>query len=704
MKPIDAVRRAIADALRPDPVVLVDEWAEDNRVLPPDTPEPGPYRNARTPYLIDIQRTMSPGSPWREGWWVKPHQVGGSVSGENMIGAWISAAAGSMLVVFPSLDAAKQWELTRFEPMRAGTRALRRKIKAGDKKGSDNTKLRKKYPGGAMRLIGANRAAQAKSATIRYVKFEEVSEYPLDVEGQGSLIKLVIGRTSNFGRRAKIFGDSTATVEGACQITAQVQRGDRRRWHVPCPSCGHAQVLQWERLNLDTAELACEACGALHDEAVWKRESYRPRPRGMSEEEAAASGRAFWRATAVGEPGVASWDESGGALMAPIGWRPWPAMVTEYRTALRRMREEGDDADLITFTNNMLGRVWKPTVAESVGAGLLQQRAQRYELMTAPRGVLVVMAGVDTQDNRLAVVIRGWGRGEESWGIWHCEIPGDPSLPGVWGKLRDLLDTPIRHESGQMMRIDAVAIDSGGHHREDVYAFCRDAQMRGKHWFAIKGATSHDAPKLGRPKTQEFTWRGAPVAGGAELRQIGTQAIKTLIDNRLKLDLPGGGYYHFPTGFSDAYFRQLRSERRVWKRDARGVKRLLWDETSKRNEAWDCEVYAYAALLYAMSGRHPDTVWQAREQIYGSAHQPGLQFDADIGSSDQPAPPHGAEPIAVRVAEPAEVELQPPDDDDTTEDLVASSVPADVHVPLARLTKTKPKPVARRRGGFATRW
>ena len=691
---IDAVRRAIAEALRPDPVVLVDEWAEDNRVLPPDTPEPGPYRNARTPYLIDIQRTMSPGSAWREGWWVKPHQVGGSVSGENMIGAWITAASGSMLVVFPSIEAAKQWELTRFEPMRAGTRALRRKIKASDKKGSDNTKLRKRYPGGVMRLIGANRAAQAKSATIRYVKFEEVSEYPLDVEGQGSLIKLVLGRTSNFGRRAKIFGDSTATVEGACQITAQVRRGDRRRWHLPCPSCGHAQVLQWERLSLDAVVLACESCGELHDEVAWKRQSYRTRPRGMTEEEAAASGRAFWRATAEGELGVASWDESGGALMAPIGWRPWADLVTEYRAAIAAQRE-GDDGPLIAFTNNMLGRTWKPTVSASLGADVLQQRAERYELMTAPRGVLAITAGVDTQDNRLAVVLRGWGRGEESWGIWHGEIQGDPSLPDVWRKLRELLDAPIQHESGQPMRIDAVAIDSGGHHREDVYTFCRDAQLRGKHWFAIKGATSAEAPKLGRPKTQEYTWRGQPVPGGAELRQVGTQSIKTLIDSRLKLDRAGGGYYHFPTGFGPDYYRQMRSERRIWKRDARGIKRLLWDETRQRNEAWDCEVYAYAALLYAMSGRHPETVWAAREQLYGSTVQPGLDL-AGVSAVDE------VMPAAATAADAADVDGDGP----VVADL-AGDVPVEVvaeQVIQQRRGRTAVPTSRRRGGGFATKW
>ena len=688
-RPIDTWRKAIADAMRPDPVVMVDEWAEDHRVLPPDTPEPGPYRNARTPYLIDIQRTMSPGSPWREGWWQKPHQVGGSVSGENMLGAWICSAAGSALVVFPTLDDAKQWEMARFEQMRANTRPLRRKIKPSDKKGSDNTKLRKRYPGGVLRLMGANRPI--KSSTIRYVKFEEPDDYPANVKGQGSLIATTIGRTSNFGRRAKIFGDGTPTVEGHSAIAAQVARGDQRRWHVPCPTCGHAQVLQWERLHLDTATLACEECGELHDEAAWKRESYRARPRGMTEEEAAASGRAFWRATAVGEPGVASWAESGGALMAPLGWRPWATLAAEFQAAHEKLRE-GDDDPLIVFTNNMLGRTWKTTAVVAVGADILQQRAEPYELMTAPRGVLVITAGVDTQDNRLAVVIRGWGRGEESWGLWHGEIYGDPALPDVWRKLRELLDTKIRHESGQTMGIDAVAIDSGGHHREDVYTFARDAELRGRHWIAIKGSPQADAPKLGKPRPQEYTWRGHPVPGGVSLRQVGTQAIKTLIDGRLKLDQPGGGYYHFPSGFGVDYYKQMRSERRVWKRDSRGVKRLLWDETGQRNEAWDCEVYAYAAMLYAMSGRHADTVWAAREQIYGTKTQPGLDF----AGTPVIVPPAGDPAAEIDVSTP---EQAPAD--------LAGPVPAEVvaqQVLQARKGSNKSTMKRPSRGGFSTRW
>lgn len=692
---VRAFMRGLAEGIRPDAKVWTDEWSEEHRVLPPDTPEPGPYRNARTPYLIDIQRTMSPGSAWREGWWMKPHQVGGSVTGENLIGSWICNAAGSMLIVFPTLDDADQWESTRFEPMRANTGELRRRIRPPGEKGSGNTKRRKRYPGGVMRLVGANRVGALKSSTIRYVKFEEPDEYAAQIGKQGSPISLGIARTKNFGRKAKIYGDGTPTVEGASAIATEVARGDQRKWHLHCPDCGHCQPLVWPQLRWvdgdpDSARYLCIECGALNTEAAWKSANYAPRPKGMDEEGAKASGRAYWEATAKGEPGVASWCGFE-ALAAPVGWRPWPALVIEWLAA------QGDAEKLQVFYNNNRALPWADRQRSDIGAEQLQQRAEQYDLMTCPYGGLVCTAGVDTQDNRLAVVIRAWGRGEECWGIWHSEIPGDPSAPETWGKLRELLDAPIRHASGQIIRIDAAAIDAGGHHGEDVYAFCRDAQLRGKHWFAIRGAKSYDAPKLGKPKKIEFTWRGNPVPGGAELRWVGTQSIKNLIDGRLKLAKPGGGYYHFPLGFEVDYYQQMRSEKREWRKDQRGNKALWWVKGSGRNEAWDCEVYCYAAYLYAMSGRHAETVWAARERLYGKVRQLDLLDDGA---------PNPAAPVLVPGVQAPAQPIGADDEDENdmgsspgqAELLRADPAPAAAQLPKRRAAPPKPK------RGFGQRW
>ena len=43
---------AFAEGLRPDPPLWVDEWAEANMIIPPESgaAEPGRYRVSRTPY------------------------------------------------------------------------------------------------------------------------------------------------------------------------------------------------------------------------------------------------------------------------------------------------------------------------------------------------------------------------------------------------------------------------------------------------------------------------------------------------------------------------------------------------------------------------------------------------------------------------------------------------------------------------------
>lgn len=689
LSPIARCYRARAAGLEPDQQVWIDEWAEQNRKLPINSPFPGDYRNKLTPYLIDIQRTMSPASPFVEGWWQKPHQIGGSVSGENMIAAWVCVAAGDILVVFPNKEKAHNWELKRFTPMRDLSRALRRRIRPPTEKGSDNTKLRKKFPGGVMSLIAATRATAGKSDTVRYVKFEEPDDYADDVEGQGSFVDLVRARTKNFGSRRKVFGDGTPTLEGQSAIADQVKRGDQRHWRLFCPDCHTPQALEWTQLKVRdddpaSARYACIDCGALNDEATWKLRNYAERRPGMTERDAEAAGLAHWIATAEGEPGVASWIGFN-ALGAPFGWRPWSELWTEWRAA------QGDEAKLKVFFNNNLAKTHSSTALATIGAEALQQRAEPYGLMTCPYGGLVLVASVDTQDNRLAVLFRAWGRGEQSWGVWHSEIYGDTSQPEVWAKLRELLDTPVRHESGQQMRVDVAFVDEGGHRSEEVRAFCREGQLRGKPWHPIAGAKNYYAPKLGKPKKVDFTWRGVPVPGGIERREVGTQAIKHLIDGRLKLQKPGGGYYHFPLEFQPDYYEQLRAEKRKWQSDSRGRKELWWvNEKGARNEAWDLEVYNYAGYLFLMTGRHSETVFLMREKLFARTRQLDLLDDGapvPAAASQTSAPPAEEEPQADGA--PAIVA-----DEETRAEEIRAPVPTQKHKPSPR----------QKRSGFVNRW
>lgn len=616
--------KAIADAVRPDEILRPSEWAARDRVLPPDTPEPGPWRNERAPYLVDIADTMGTGSRFTEGWNKKGHQIGGSAAGENFVGAAICGAAGSMLVVFASIEDAKQWEVQRFEPMRKFSPGLRKRIKGAGLPGSKSTKLRKRYAGGVMRLVSANRVGGLKSATMRYLKFEEPDEYVKDLKDQGNPIALALKRKTNFGARGKAYGDGTPTIKDRSAIDFHFQRGDQRRWHVPCPGCRHFQPFEWERFKWegdapDEIRLSdrwvrfyCKQCGEGFTETQWKVRSYAWSP-GMTNDEAREAGLAHWRATAKGEPGVASWHSP--SMLAPIGWRPWNALAVAYESAEKAERL-GDAQPMKEFWNNERGDVWATSLSAKFSAQAIRDRAGNYPQMQCPAGGLVVVASVDTQDSRLAVEIRAYGRGEQSWGLHHSEIPGSPASSGVWSSLRALLEAPIAHVSGHPMRVEVAFIDAGGHFDAEVKIFCRDAQARGQHWCAIRGAPDPRAVTLGKPRVEEINHNGKPIPGGAIVRYVGTQKIKHLLHNRIaKIEKQGPGYVHWPQ-YASEYFDQMVAERMEYRRDRFGNSALVWVSTGARNEAWDLMVYGYAAYLYAVSGKNTEQVFAEREGIF----------------------------------------------------------------------------------------
>ena len=49
--------------LTPEPQIQVSEWAEQCRILPATSAEPGRWRNSRTPYLAEIMDCLSVSSP-----------------------------------------------------------------------------------------------------------------------------------------------------------------------------------------------------------------------------------------------------------------------------------------------------------------------------------------------------------------------------------------------------------------------------------------------------------------------------------------------------------------------------------------------------------------------------------------------------------------------------------------------------------------
>ncbi|MBC3927783.1 phage terminase large subunit family protein [Undibacterium sp. CY21W] len=588
----DAFLQTIADAIRPDERIGIAEWAARYRILPETSPEPGRWRNERTPYLVGIMDALS-GIPSKvtryahdddtvfENNFVrivamqKGHQLGGSALGENFVGKNITSAAGNMLAVFATIDDAEKWELDRFEPMRHSTPELRKRIPASGKKGSNNTKLRKKFPGGMLNFVGATKAGRLKSSTIRYVLLEEVDEYQLNVDGQGNPIDLVLNRTSNYGKRAKIFANSTPTVEGRSQIQKLYLRGDQRRYFVHCPDCGHPQFFKWSNLRWtagapETAVYHCEkpGCGVGSPEHEWKTVGY---------------DNAYWMPTAKGDGETASFHLS--ALYAPLGWRSWASAARDWEVA------QSDPIKMIEFINNFLAECWKDRSKE-VNWKKIKARAEPYKPREIPKGCLILTAAVDTQGNRLEVGIDGWGRGMTNWTIDHIVIYGDPTTQAPWDELDKILETSFTNSFGVDMRISLCGIDSGGNATQEVYDYCRLRQHRGV--FALKGAKERHKPIIGRPTSQDVTAKGKTIVNGVQLWPIGTDTAKDRIFAAILTDeeaLPSDRRLHFPDGLDDEYYEQLVSE-------AYNPSKDRWDQLRPRNEVLDCKVYNLACAYH----------------------------------------------------------------------------------------------------------
>ncbi len=586
-----AYRQAFLDGLRPEPQLLVSEWADEHRMLSSKaSAEPGPWRTSRTPYLREPMDCLSSSSRVQRVVLMFAAQTGKTEAGSNWLGYTIHCAPGPMLAVQPTLDMAKRLSKQRLESLISETPVLRERVAPSRSRDSGNTMFSKEYPGGMMVLTGANSATGLRSMPCRYLFADEISSYPQDVDGEGDPLTLAERRTTTFARR-KVLLTSTPTVKDQCRIEAEYLRSDQRRFFVPCPACQAMQWLRWPQLKweADRPEFAayeCEHCGERISE--------------LHKGRMLAAGE--WRATAPFDGRTAGFHLSG--LYSPLGWLSWSQMAEDF------IRAKGDAPLLKTFINTRLSETWDEDTGTKINADALLDRVEDYERGQVPEPALVLTAGVDVQDNRLAVSLFGWADGEECWLIDHTEIWGDPSQSELWQQLGVTLSGDYPRADGKVLQVVAAAIDSGGHHTAEVYNFTREAKRQGRSWVAIKGASTKGKPPIGRESKVDLNLKGATMKRGASVYMVGTDTLKDVIYGRLKHNEPGPGYLHFGKAGTGEYFEQLTAERKLTRYTRNGMPVSEYvKKQNARNEAIDTAVYGMAALhlLYRRYDRR--TMW-----------------------------------------------------------------------------------------------
>ena len=609
------------ESFLPRPVLAVSEWADRYRWLSgKSASEPGPWRTERTPYLREIMDCLSTDSGVTEVVLWAGTQLGKSETCNNWIGYIIDHDPGPLMLVQPTLDLAKRYSKQRIASLIDSTPCLRGRVQPPRARDSGNTLLEKEFDGGILVIAGANSASGLRSMPARDLLFDEIDAYPLSIDDEGDPIAIAEKRQDTFARRKRL-KTSTCTIKGESRIEQAYEASDRRRYFVPCPHCGHKQVLRWKNLQWlegdpASARYACEECGVLIEETA--------------KTEMLAGGE--WRAEFAVAPLRGYWINS---LYSPLGWLSWEAIAREFLTA-KAVLDAGDQSLMQVFVNTRLAETWE-LQGNRIAEADVQQRAEAYPLRSVPRGVLWLTAAVDVQGDRLELMILGWGRGEECWVLDYQKVFGDPAQEEVWSALDELLRLPLRNVFGLDLAIQATAIDHGGHHSVNVERFTRMRQ--GRYVMAVKGQSQAGKPIIGRPSERDATWRGKKIRGGAKVWPVGSDTGKYELFNRLSLTKPGPGYIHTSNELDDEFYQGLTAEQ-LTVRYVKGRPRREWTlKRGRRNEPLDLWVYAYAALASrGMHRRNLDDWERLAAKIEPPLFDPDLQ-PAAISPSAPAIPP-----------------------------------------------------------------
>lgn len=456
-------------------------------------------------------------------------------------------------------------------------------------KSKHNTEDRVGFHGATMYIRGGKSGRNYRRLTLDWAFYDELSAFDADIDGEGSATSLGDVRLAASPHRKSVRG-STPKVQGDDQIErSMAEAGIQIFRELPCPHCGEFHRLEWHHFHYDradpegTAAFACPRCGGMYSYA-----SYVDMDAGGRW--AAQDGRWIDEDAELlrsADGAVVPWPSHVGVFIwAAYSYiQSWSRLARQWVDANAEKQRSGDFAKLKAFINTQLAETWKEHAA-ALDADALMARREPYAA-EVPAGALVLLMGVDTQDDRLEVEVFGLGPDNETWGVLHKVLHGDPADGDVWDQLDQERGRIYRHESGSPMRVVACGIDSGGHRTQHVYEYCRTRHH--EKVYCLRGVGGEGVPVTKKPSDVKMR-TGATV----KLYSVGVDALKARFMSLLQRTTDQLGYQHIPLHYSNEWCEQAVSEWYV-ERHERGRVTKQWIKLRARNEALDMRVYGMAA-------------------------------------------------------------------------------------------------------------
>ena len=569
-KQIDEVRKAWLGVFKPPPTLTVSEWADQFRQLSSEaSAEPGQWRTSKAEYQRGIMDALSDPKVVEVSV-MSSAQVGKTEFLLNALGYFIHQDPSPILMVQPTIEMAEVFSKDRIAPMARDTKVLTPLIGSGKSKDSSSTILKKSFPGGQLKIAGANSPASLASMPIRIVLQDEVDRYPFSAGDEGDPGKLAEKRTTTFVGNKKIVRVSTPTIKGISRIEKYFAESSQNYFHVPCHECGHADKLHfstetvyWPKGEPEKAVYICQECGAWWDDA--KR--YRNLKKG------------YW--VSMYPERVKHQGFHLSELCSP--WVPLGEVATNFVRA-----KKGGPEQLQVFINTSLGETWDAFEDTGLNKESLMDRLEAHNVDILPDGAALITAAVDFQVDRAEIQFMGWGEDDEAWVLDYVVVYGDPTGVPFWQELDDaLVGRKFVAPNGLSYGIDAAALDSG-YATQSVYDYCAKKLSQFQKIYPIKGVPGFGKPIWERSK--------AKLKGGVKLFLVGADTAKNMVLQRLKVKVPGPGFIHLPVTLDENYFDMLLCERIMIEYNKAGFATRKFHKPDKaNNEAIDTAGYNFAA-------------------------------------------------------------------------------------------------------------
>jgi Bacteriophage tail assembly protein len=551
----------------------LSEWSIENAYISADgNAEPGRFRPY--PFQIGIMDAMTDPKTERVSI-MKSARVGYTTMIGNLIGYHIDHDPCPVMMVQPTIDMAEDYSKNDFECMVRDVDSLAKLINTVAKNRGRSTLSFKVFPGGTLRIIGANSPTGFRKVSIRILIFDEIDGYPPEAGTEGDPISLGIKRTETFWNRHIICGSTPTSDKG---IALLYEDGDQRRYHVPCPSCGlmhpfEFSNMKWPDNRPGEAYFECPGCKdkIVHDKKIWMVD------------------RGEWIA---GKPfkGHASFH-----IWAAYSYAPnatWGHIAEAFVAAQKKGARF-----LKTFINTWLGEVWKEAT-ESPDWNNLYSRRESYPARLVPAAARYVTIGADVQKDRIEAEVVAWGPGLESWTLDYHIFEGDTAdidKSPAWTALHELLNEQFESETGVSHPVTKLGVDAS-FYTQQVVNWCR--KYGGPRAIAIKG-DHRQAQIIRPPRSMDVRSSGKRKKHGARLWLVGVSHIKRELYSWYRLPvptesdpIPRTGFCHFGEFLDEHYFRMLTSEELLRVHKKNGMTSEEWHLPSgRRNEALDCRVY-----------------------------------------------------------------------------------------------------------------